>query len=761
MEFLNNWKINLEKLPTYSKFKVDFNVECNYDLLNEMYNSDHPEFTDERKSLLKNLMDKVDKKKNIVKVKHSNRYGLGRWYPDNSISPISISRHFKHTLFTFQDWIDLDMVKGHPTMLFEVGKRNGETFLAFQEYLSNPSEIFKELIEYYSVNEEIKLSEDNIKDIFNILIYGGGHSTWLKQMAENRIEIKTDVPHQFVNKFKDDCKRISDLVYINNIDIVNRVKGTLTDENEIKRRTMSYWCGTIENHIIYLCDAFLKKENVLVKNQYLLEYDGICLKRPERNDLEYVVEELNKHIFKKTGLNIKMIWKNYKPKYVHLDIINKVKQLKEGKPDECDENFNSFEKVSAEFEKNHCKIINKGIFIKTTETGFIPMSKQHIRTSYEHITFDEYEESGDKRKIVKRNFIQSWLVNNASQLRYDDVKIYPTGTICPNNIFNLWTDFEMEKIEEYVYKKDELQKIRNHIKILCGNNEGVFDFIEKWIAQMIQFPAVKSICPILISKEGAGKGTLLTLLKKMLGYSKVFETTNPSRDVWGDFNGLMAHAFLVNLNELSKKDTLEAEGLIKGLVTDPELTINNKGIDPYQIQSYHRFIITTNKEEPVNSKKDDRRNLVIRSSDEKIGDKEYFCEMHSMLNDVNVIKTCYEYFKSIPDMDKFGTLPLPQTEYHSQLKELSVSPIEKWLEAFTITCSDRDIVEHRAEMIYEMFKHWCSKNGIHYECNCLQLMVRLHRLNIKGVGKRKDKTGNVTLFDVKELEEYFGLNCLL
>jgi hypothetical protein len=70
---------------------------------------------------------------------------------------------------------------------------------------------------------------------------------------------------------------------------------------------------------------------------------------------------------------------------------------------------------------------------------------------------------------------------------------------------------------------------------------------------MIQYPAVKTICPTLISKQGAGKGTLIRLLSKMIGAKKVFETRRPSRDVWGSFNGEMANAFLVNLDELSKK----------------------------------------------------------------------------------------------------------------------------------------------------------------------------------------------------------------
>ena len=59
----------------------------------------------------------------------------------------------------------------------------------------------------------------------------------------------------------------------------------------------------------------------------------------------------------------------------------------------------------------------------------------------------------------------------------------------------------------------------------------------------------------------------------------------------------MAGSFFVNLNELSKKETTDSMSAIKALITDTRMTINNKGCPQYEIQSYHRFLITTNNEE--------------------------------------------------------------------------------------------------------------------------------------------------------------------
>lgn len=424
------------------------------------------------------------------------------------------------------------------------------------------------------------------------------------------------------------------------------------------------------------------------------------------------------------------------------------------------EDLNCFDKVATEFEKQHCKIVNKAIFIKELTSDVIVMSKQQIKAAYEHMTFEDYNEV--LQKVVPINFINSWMVNNPKQRCFDDIGVFPDGLECPKNIFNLWRKFSMELISEYEHKPAELEIILNHIKILCGNNEEVYQYFIKWIAQMIQYPAVKSICPTLISNQGAGKGTLMKLFYKMLGESKVFETTTPSRDVWGDFNGRMCNTFLINLNELSKKETIECEGRIKGLITDPKLTINNKGVNQYDINSYHRFIITTNNGEPINTSKDDRRNLIIRSSDEKCGDKEYFKKLHEILEDVNVIKTCYEYFKAIPDIDKFNKLEMPTTEYQTNLKELSISPIEQWLEYFTLQNYDKDEVELLGSETVSLFKEWCKLNNINYEIDARKLGVRISNLKIAGILKgNHTRKGETKIYNIGILKSYFKLDCCI
>lgn len=412
------------------------------------------------------------------------------------------------------------------------------------------------------------------------------------------------------------------------------------------------------------------------------------------------------------------------------------------------------------------KIINKSLYVKHDNHTILFLTQAQLKMSYSHLSYN-VPVYNDKGLFVEYNtlpFINKWIGFTHNIRRKEDVDIYPNTKECPENIFNLWRPFAMEIMTgPYNHKQTEMEFILNHIKILCNHDENVYNYFIQWIAQMIQYPHVKTIMPTFISGQGSGKGTLFKLFEKMLGNEKVFETTNPCRDVWGDFNGMMCNCFLVNLNELSKKDTIESEGKIKGLITDNTLAINQKGIPQYKIKSYHRFITTTNKEEPLNSANGDRRNLIIRSSDEKKGDYTYFETIYKYLEDMDVIRSCYDYFKNIKGMDKFKDIPIPITEYQTNLKELSKSPIEQWLESFTREHIDKkECIELLGSEIYELFNGWCALNGVKYDIDCRKLGIRLTNMNFQGISKgRHTVKGETKLFNISILGNYFKIGCLI
>ena len=417
----------------------------------------------------------------------------------------------------------------------------------------------------------------------------------------------------------------------------------------------------------------------------------------------------------------------------------------------------NFLDVLQEFELLHAKIINKSQFLKFLPNDLFQFfTLTELKTSYGNMKY-----TNEKGEEV--SFINKWL-DYKNMRSYEDFVIQPPGVPYASNCLNLWAPFPPEKIFTWKDHQEGLDAILNHIKILCNHDEAVSSYVINWIGQMVQYPGVKSTCLTWISDEGAGKGTLIDFLRLLLGDNRVFKTSFPSRDCWGMFNGQMANAFLVNLDELSKKETLEAEGQIKTLVTDDTLTINNKGKGQYTIKSYHRFIITTNNDDPIKTSTGDRRKLIIRASDElcpvKMGTEKsfmYFEKLRAYLANDNVIKTAYEYFKGLPGLDKFNSVPIPVTEHQQNLKELSKSPVECWIEDFVTRAKD-DTVTIKSSDLYDDFISWSTIYNKEYKVPNLQAFgVRLSNLKMPEITVKLTKSCSQRILDIAGLRVRFGM----
>ena len=328
---------------------------------------------------------------------------------------------------------------------------------------------------------------------------------------------------------------------------------------------------------------------------------------------------------------------------------------------------------------------------------------------------------------------------------YDRVGVYPPPLECPENVLNTWLPFQMELVEEYEEKPEELEIVLNHMRVLCNNDEEVFYYFCKWIGQMIEYPAIKTNMPVFISEEGAGKGTFTTLMAGMLGEYKLHETTEPSRDCWGSFNETMNTTFFVILNELDKKETMGAEGKIKGLITDGRLTINGKGKGQYPITSYHRWMTNTNVSDGgIKTHENDRRKWVVRCSDEKIGDLEYFRKLNKVVRDPDVLKTCFEYFRNLPDLDMFHYIQKPKTEYHEEICELHEDRLETFIK---YEAKRRDGIESfYGKEIFQQFESWKIETKTKYEIDFQRSLYKMKVKKYMTIFDKKNKT-NIYMID--------------
>lgn len=660
----------------------------------------------------------------------------GRLYCANSVQ--SLWKPYRGLVFG-KIGTDIDMVNAHPTILRWLCKRHKIDCPQLSYYCENRDDILSRNFSSKAVGKKAFLVATNTQEKLKtpkkqpkILV---DYDTEMKKIQEQLISI----PEYF--EIQDSVPEHKQ--HNHNGSAINRIM-----------------CVYESNILIKALEYFTQK-GLKVPAPF---FDG-CIAMGNHYENEELLKGLEEYIENAfPGLNMKWAYKEHDKSVIIPSTFDYEAKLREIELQEAEfASLKSYEEIKYKFELDHTKIIQKSIFILRSGNNIMFKTESEIRVSYKHLNYCIRDHDSDGNPVVfKKSFIERWLTD-PDMKTYDDVESYPKPELCPKNVYNSWIPFECETPPEgYIYDENSvgLKFILNHIKILCNNDNDISKYIEKWFAHCIQYPEEKSctIVPTFISNEGAGKTTLVDMSRKMFGKQKVLCTSEPSQHVWGKFNGLMKDAYFINLNELCSKETNGFGGKMKELITDPTLIVNEKGVKPYSMNSYHRYINTTNEDEPSKTTQGDRRNLFIRCSDEKVGNKEYFKELYGYVEDRTVIQDLYEYFKRMKDIHLFKAIPKPVTKYQETLMEGNRSYQDMWLEHYAIQHSLTKTSLIPASEVFAVFNDWISTNRISlsFPISSMSFGKKLGCMKVSGLESVKQSGVTYWKFDFQKLNAYYN-----
>lgn len=582
-------------------------------------------------------------------------------------------------------YVDVDMINCHPVVLQHIFTENRLNCLPLNNYINNrdkflkDNKVSKEDFLTMINREELKINSEEIKII---------HSTIYDQLLP--------------------------ILLSKNLNIIPK-----RDWNK-KGQIISGYLQYREFNLLLSIYEYCKSEKMIVD---VIMHDGFFIRIEGDINHEYIERYLvkfNETIKKTSGIDMKF---KIKPHDISLKYIVEKKDI-----------GSNYSVIKSDFEKTCCKILGDGTYVSWNDTEFQLITKNTLENKFMHLDFTDIDNRGN---FKTENFIKKWTHDPNIRI-YEKIGCFPNNLLCPPKVFNIWRPFAMELIVEYTPKFNEIKKLLDHIFIICGKEERVYNYFIKWIGHSLKYPHIKiGNAPIFWSKQGAGKTLVVSMLRGIMGFSKVIESSDPSRDIWGNFNHLMAESFLVNLNELQRSDTGESMGKIKALITDETITINKKFCPSYQIQSFHRFIITTNNPGAMPTCDDERRFVFIQSDNCMRGNREYFNELFDLLKDVNVMKTLFEYFKGLDGLDKFHSELIPETSYHSILKEESKLIEYKWLDNFMQSKQEMDFFISTNNM-YIDFKNFLSENK-YREINYGSFSKGIRLLGVDGMSRHHGK----------------------
>lgn len=355
----------------------------------------------------------------------------------------------------------------------------------------------------------------------------------------------------------------------------------------------------------------------------------------------------------------------------------------------------SYEEVKKEFEKKHFKLISPACYCEENHGDIIMKKKPDMMLAYENIY---YIKDGKEMQ-----FLKSWFMDKNIRT-YDIMDFIPSPLKVDNKIYNLYTGFEVEKYK-YIAGPSNIKPLLDHMYILSGKDDEMCDYFIKWLAQLVQYPGIKTGVAILQkSIQGVGKNIFWDFVgTKILG-EKYYYSTSESKRLIGRFANGLNNRLLVNLDEVNGKDTFEMNDYIKNYITADIIPYEKKGVDVIKLRNYARWILTSNNETPIKIELTDRRFVCCECDGELANNIEYFKILRDCMDDP---KNQYDFYKFLMDQDisKVDWVnDRPKTKYYTELRSVNIPLVARFLDYFIMEEYIGDKI--KAMKLYEIFCKW-------------------------------------------------------
>lgn len=249
--------------------------------------------------------------------------------------------------------------------------------------------------------------------------------------------------------------------------------------------------------------------------------------------------------------------------------------------------------------------------------------EERFRNRY--VTVTKHLAKGDKEEPAPLGL--TWLKWHRRRT-YEGLDLSPNGEeVLPGNVLNLWRGWGVEP------RAGKWPRMQEHVtEVLANGNAAEASYIFKWAAWTVQNPSEPTESALVFrGSKGSGKGTFARALRQLFGQHglQVFH----SRHLVGNFNGHLRACILLYADEAFWAGDRQGEGVLKGLITEPTLAIEQKGVDVVHWKNRVHLVMTANAEWVVPASGDERRYAVFDVSSRRARKKGWFDPLHRELKE--------------------------------------------------------------------------------------------------------------------------------
>jgi len=292
-------------------------------------------------------------------------------------------------------------------------------------------------------------------------------------------------------------------------------------------------------------------------------------------------------------------------------------------------------------------------------------SFEDLRNRYSHIMVDVGSDKEGKPIQVP---LGKYWINHRMRRQFDYMRFMPQGDL--PGVYNLWRGFSFEP------KPGDCSLYLNHLRDnVCGGVEEYYVYLIKWMARAVQVPASPGeVAVVMRGGKGTGKSLMATLFGKLFGRHHL-HVANPSHLV-GNFNAHLRDVICLFADEAFFAGDKKHESVLKMLVTEDSIPIEQKGVDVETYPNYVHLIMAANDPHVIRASGDERRYFVLEVADGAKQNKQYFGDIVRQMESGGFEALLF-HLQNI-DLEGFQVREVPQTDALQEQKLLSMSVDEEW-----------------------------------------------------------------------------------
>lgn len=281
-----------------------------------------------------------------------------------------------------------------------------------------------------------------------------------------------------------------------------------------------------------------------------------------------------------------------------------------------------------------------------------------------------------KPKVKVKPASRVWL-ESSCRGEVQKLTFRPSGRVKKGE-FNLFSGFPCEEVGAEIEGGPDaiLEMIE---RSLCGGDASKAGWLLDWMAHIIQKPEVKpTVVPVLIGRQGTGKGILADLiLKRLLG--DLYAVAESSKQLMSQFNLHLSNKLLTFIDEATWRGNKEEDGILKRLTGSPTLSVEEKFGLRYDIENYSRYLIASNNPEAVSVEAGNRRYVIIEAAEDLAGKSSFFGPIAEKIRHTDEMGKFMRFLRQ-RDIREFDPYSIPKgNTAGTQAKIASEGPVAEFL----------------------------------------------------------------------------------